>query len=491
MVYVRGHDQDYNAWAELGNVGWDFKSVLPYFKKSEDNTEPSTVDYKSKSFHGVGGYLPISNFTTNNSFVHVLRSAFGQIGVREIRDYNSGEHIGFVEIQGTIRGGERSSAARAFLLPIKSRSNIKIMKGSQVNKILFSGSKAIGVNVSTADKDCKNILLYASKEIIVSAGAVNSPKILLLSGIGRSEDLNTFGISQVKDLAVGDNLQDHPAAIFFLRVKPNSPEQTVFDLLSDVKDYFFHRSGTFSSVGSTSFHGYVNTTHPNATYPDAQFIFNHFRRSQKGLNIVFEKFGYRDEFIAQLLQVNINFELVLVYVNLFNPKSVGSVKLRSGNHWDAPKITTGYLKAHEDIDSLLRISKKLRELVTTPAMKEISAEIVKFNITECDLLPYPSDKYDKCYLSYFTQSGYHPSGTCKMGPGSDLNAVVDERLRVHGVQGLRVADASIMPRIPSANPQASIYMIGEKAADMIKEDWFDEQPKHTTVKTVTIKNREL
>jgi choline dehydrogenase len=189
------------------------------------------------------------------------------------------------------------------------------------------------------------------------------------------------------------------------------------------------------------------------------------------LNIALGRFGFTDEYIAQIVEANKNFELIFVYVNLLNPKSKGNVKLRSSNPYDSPKITTGYLTAPEDVNTLVRVAAKLREIVNTKAMQADFAEIVKFNIAECRSLPYPSETYDRCYLKYLTQSGYHPCGTTKMGPAWDPEAVVDERLRVYGIKNLRVVDASIMPKLISANTQATVYMIGEKASDMIKEDW--------------------
>lgn len=477
MVYVRGHERDFDTWAELGNTGWDFKSVLPYFKKSEDNTERSTVNYRNGYYHGVGGLLTVGNYSTRDPFIDVARSAFSQIGVKQIPDYNSGEHIGFVEIQGTIRNGERVSAATAFILPFKSRRNLQIMKGSQVNKILFSGFKAIGVNVLTTNKYCENMKLYATKEVVISAGAINSPKILLQSGIGRLEDLRPFGIRQVRNLAVGENFQDHPAAIFFLKANPNAATQNLGDLINDAQEYIFKRTGVFATQGSTTYHGFVNTLDPNSLYPDAQIIFNRFPKAQEELETALGRFGFKDEFIAQISKFNKKSELIFVYVNLMNPKSTGTVKLTSSNNWDTPRIVSGFLTEPEDVETLVRVDAKLRELVNTAAMRLNSVEIAKFEIPECDPLPYPSEPYTRCYLTYLTQSGYHPAGTCKMGPASDLNAVVDERLKVYGLQNLRVADASIMPNVISANTQATVYMIGEKAADMIKEDWSRDNRK--------------
>lgn len=207
MIYVCGTDKDYDTWASYGNTGWDYNSLLPYMRKLETNTNSATVQYKKGLYHGTTGPVTVSDYGSTDPLINVLKTGFTQTGYKLLRDWNSKEYNGLVEVQGTIKDGERMSAARAYLLPIKSRPNLTVMKGSMVEKILFSGNKAIGVNIVTRNRDCPNIQVYARREVIIAAGAMGTPKILQKSGIGRSVDLRPFGISQKVDLAVGYNYQ--------------------------------------------------------------------------------------------------------------------------------------------------------------------------------------------------------------------------------------------------------------------------------------------
>lgn len=453
MIYVCGTDADYNSWAALGNTGWDYNSVRPFFKKSEDNTDPSIVNYKSGDYHGVGGPLSVGSYGSTDSYLQVLKDAFNQTGYKFLRDLNSQEYNGLVETQGTLKGGERCSAARAFLMPYKSRTNLYVMKESMVDKVLFSGTKAIGVDVVTKRSECKNIKIYATTEVIISAGAMSTPKILLKSGIGRSSDLTPFGITQVKNLAVGENFQDRPKSVHFIKINPGAPAQTVLNIINDALQYTNSRTGPFSNLNIMNYNAFINTLDPTATYPDAHYIFYRFAKSQEYMAQILYNLGYKDFYAKQIIDANKDYEIIMVFNHLPNPTSKGTVKLRSANIADNPKIVTNFLQNTVDADTMVRGIAKLEEIFNTTAFQQNFAEFIKFNITECNPLPYPSDAYRRCYMKYFTASGWHPTGTAKMGPISDINAVVDERLRVYGIDNLRVADASIMPNIPSTNTQ--------------------------------------
>lgn len=474
MLYVCGNDRDYDNWAAQGSTGWDYNSIQPFMRKSEDN-----MDFTSSSYHGTGGYLTVSNYSSTDPLIPVLKDAFSQLGYKQLSDYNSRLYNGFAELQGTIRGGERCSAARAFLLPIKSNTRLFVMKGSTVSKVILNGYIATGVNVKTGNADCPNIVLNATKEIILSAGALGSPKILLQSGIGRSADLTPFGISQVVSLPVGNNLQDHVLSVHFLKVNPNAPMQTIDDDLWDVQNYYFYRKGNYSNLGAMNYNGFINITDVNATYPDVQLSFYRFAKSQLYFFTILSNFGFKDEYISTLVKLNYDFEIVMVFTVLLNPKSRGTVKLRSSDPFASPKIVSGFLSVAEDVNTLVGGIQKMHRLIKTDAMQQTSAEFVKFSIPECDSLPYPYDPsetsvstdYWKCYLKYFTMSLWHPTGTCKMGSSADPTTVVDKKLRVFGISKLRVADASIMPSITTGNTQCPTYMIGEKAADMIKASY--------------------
>ena len=476
MIFVCGTDKDYDIWSSLGNTGWDYNSLLPFFKKLEGNTDQGTVLYKDGEYHGTDGPLTVSKYGSSDPFIQVLKDGFNQTGYKFNTDWNSKEYNGLVEVQGTIKGGERMSAARAFLIPLKSRSNFKVMKGSFVEKVLFTGKRATGVKIVTARSECPEITVYARKEVIISAGAMGTPKLLLKSGIGRATDLIPFGIPQVGNLAVGENFQDHPKTVHFIKINPNAPKQTTLDVIVDASQYLIDRSGKFSNLNVMNFNAFINTTDPDATYPDAHYIFYRFEKSQEFIQDILWRFGFKQQYIDELLAINKDYQILMVFNHLPNPISRGTVKLRSRNVYDYPKTFTNWYNNPTDIELTLRGYKKIEDLIATAAFQTTSAELVKFNITECNPLPYPSDAYRKCYMKYFSTSGWHQAGTAKMGPASDVNAVVDPRLLVHGFENLRVADASIMPNVITVNTQCPTYMIGEKAADMIK---FDNDPENS------------
>lgn len=464
MVWVCGNDRDYDLWASQGNPGWDYASVLPYMKKCENNTNSNMT----AQYHGTSGPLTVSTSANADPYLPVLEAAYNQVGYKTVKDYNARTYNGFVSLQSTIKDGERMSSYRAFLAPNRNRPNLFFMKNSVVTKVLFSGTKATGVNVWSNISSCLNIKLTATREVILSAGTYGSTKIMLQSGLGKAADLAVGGVAQVKDLSVGYNLMDHVYAINFITVNPDAANQTTIDILLQCSEYFTIRKGPFTEIGTVNSNGFINTLDVNGTYPDIQHVHYRFPKSQEYLNTILSNFNLKDEFITALNTINAQFEIIMTFSTLLNPKSRGTIKLRSSDPLAPPSINTGYFTDPDDVATVLRGINKLQDLINTPAMQNTSAALVKFNITECNPLPYPSDDYWKCYIKYFTANLWHPSGTNKMGNSTATGAVVDANLKVHGIQNLRVADASIMPTIPSGNTQCPVYMIGEKAADIIK-----------------------
>jgi len=474
MMYLCGVDKDYNDWAASGSVGWDYESILPFIKKFEGNTNRTIVDYSKGKFHSMKGPLTVSNYYINDSFLPILQRAVIQAGFKERLDFNSKEYNGFSFTQGTIRNGERCSAARAFLVPARNRPNLYVMKESLVTKLRMSktakGIEVTGVNIRTDRSDCPNIVATATRETILSAGALGSPKILLRSGIGKLEDLQPFGIRQIRDLPVGYNYQDHVHGVSFFKGRPNAEIYDNFDTSFKYLSNDTHRHGILSGLGVFGYSGFINTKNNAATYPDIQYQFFRFPRQLTGLQYMLENFGYKDKFIAQLLAANDKHDLILVLTLIAKPKSRGTVKLRSRDPLAAPRVASNFLSHPEDRRTLLAGYRKMQEIFSSPVMKQNRITPLRLKIAKCDSLVYDSDDYVNCYLRYFTSIVWHPSCTTKMGPASDPTAVVDERLRVKGIRKLRVADASIMPDISTSNLQCTVYAIGEKAADMIKAD---------------------
>jgi len=477
MVYLCGVDKDFNDWAALGNPGWDHESILPFIKKSEGNTNRTIVDYSKGKFHSTKGPLTVSNYYIDDSFLPILQQAVNQAGFRQRMDFNAKEYNGFSLVQGTIGNGERSTSAKAFLVPARNRPNLFVMKESLVTKLTFENSargiEVTGINIKTERSDCPNIVATATRETILSAGALGSPKILLQSGIGKLEDLQPFGISQVKDLPVGDNYQDHLYIASFVIGRPGSKATSLVDLLSNGLTYLLSkndRQGAFSSLGVFGYVGFINTQDQSSRYPNIQYHFLRFDRQQQAFTDFITKLGFKDEFVAQLETISQTNEVLMIATILAKPKSKGTVKLRSRDPSAAPKITSNFLSHPEDRRTLLAGYRNLQKILNTSVMKASGVEFIRVKISECDPLVYDSDDYVNCYLRYFTSIIWHPSCTVKMGPASDPTAVVDERLRVKGIRKLRVADASIMPEIVTSNLQCTVYAIGEKAAGMIKAD---------------------
>lgn len=471
MLYIRGNSRDYDYWEELGNPTWDYKSVLEYFKKSEHLTDSWVNELTDGYYHGTEGVLKVTPFRNILSIKTVLYEAAFELGHIETMDANAHQTLGFNTALGNTYYGMRCSSATAFLLPAKRRPNFHVIKNAHVTKIeMNEEGKADTVKFMI---DGKQYAAKAKKEIVLSAGAINTPQILILSGIGPEDHLNTLGINTIKDLPVGHNLQDHLIVPYVLAFHKSRAEVQTLEELSDwMYMYAMHRVGPLSSIGATDLVGFINTlNNTEGQFPDIQLHYVSFLKQAPKLQFFLETLGYDDEIIESVLDASQDAEILICLVTLLNPKSVGKIELRSSNPFEMPKIFTNYLEEEEDVDTVLRGIRHKQKFLTTKNFEMHEMEEVKLNIPGCSDLEYDSDDYWKCYISHMSTTLYHPVGTAKMGPDSDNEAVVDSQLLVKGVKGLRVADASIMPKIISGNTNAPTIMIGEKAADFIKEEW--------------------
>jgi len=437
MVYMRGHPWDYDHWAALGNAGWSFREVLPYFKKSEHNE-----DFHDEH-HGQGGPLNVARLRSMNPFQEIYLEAARQAGFKLIDDFNGADQEGIGIHQVTQKDGERWNAARAYLTPhLASRSNLTVVTGARARRILFSGKRASGVEFQRGGEIHD---FRARCELILAAGALQSPQLLMLSGIGAGAELQKFGIPVIHDLpGVGKNLQDHPDYVFnyrarsldLLGISPGGAMQ----LVKGIGRYRRDRTGMITSNGAEG--GGFLRRFPDSPAPDFQLHFvvglldNHVRRLHWG-------HGYS------------------CHVCLLRPKSVGTVSLGSADPVAAPVIDPRFFDHPDDLDAMVDGFKLTRKIMDAPALAGIrSSEIYTAGIESDDAI--------REELRNRTDGIYHPVGTCKMG--IDAMAVVDPQLRVHGVSGLRIVDASIMPTLIGGNTSAPVMMIGEKAADMIRSD---------------------
>jgi choline dehydrogenase-like flavoprotein len=434
MVYMRGNRWDYDHWASLGNEGWSYEDVLPYFLRSEHN------ERINDEYHGQGGPLNVADPRTDNPLYLTYIDAMQKAGLPLNTDFNGVTQDGVGLCQVTMKDGERWSAARAFLLPhMGVRKNLAVMTGAHVNRVLFDGKRAIGVEF---EREGKVQRVMARKEVILSAGAIQSPHLLMLSGVGPAAQLRAHNIPVVHDLpGVGENLQDHPDVALVYRTKSSDTYgvsvKGVWRLLREILRYRKIRRGMIASnIAESS--GFIRTD-PDLPAPDIQMGFiaaildNHGRTLHRG-------HGYSS------------------HVILLRPKSRGKIYIRSADPRVPPDIDPAFLENPDDIEVMLKGFKMVRELDRAPGMDEVRGEeMFTANIrTDDDIREMLKQRVDTIY---------HPVGTCKMG--DDAMAVVDNQLRVRGIEGLRVADASIMPTIIGGNTSAPTMMIAEKASDMI------------------------
>ena len=439
MLYVRGHKWDYDHWSELGNNGWSYDEILPYFKKAEHN------EIHQNDFHGQDGPLNVANIRHKNKpvddFVETGSSVFGFN-----EDFNGESQEGIGYYQTTQKNGKRCSAAKAYLVPALERENLTVLTDTNVNKILVNDSRATGV--SCIGEDGEEFTLNATKEVLLSSGAFGSPQVLLRSGIGPEQEITKHGIEHKVDLpGVGKNLQDH---IDYISVhKYKSLNLFGFSLGTiflkypyELIKYILIKTGMFTSTVAEA-GGFIRSRN-DITVPDIQLHFapgmvvDHGRESVWGTGLS-------------------------CHTCLLRPKSRGEVTLQSADPTDDPKIDPKFLSHPDDMRDMVAGYKKMMKIMNKEPLSKYTSGHVQRPV---DL---DNDEDIEQAIREDADTVYHPVGTCKMG--SDEMSVVNERLKVHKVSGLRVIDASIMPTLVGGNTNAPTIMIGEKASDMILEDW--------------------
>lgn len=470
MIYVRGNKNDYDHWESLGNPGWGYDNVLKYFIKSEDNRNP----YLAKTpYHGTGGYLTVQESPWRTPLVVAFTQAGLELGY-PIRDINGADQRGFMIAQGTIRRGSRCSTAKGFLRPVRNRKNLHIALNAHVTRILINPSNMRAYGVEFVRNGRKQVVM-ARKEVVMSAGAINTPQILMLSGIGPKEELSKFRIPILKDLPVGNNLQDHVGmgGLTFHVNKPVSIVQNRFQAFPMTMEYVMKEKGPMTTLGGVEGLAFINTPLGNKSWPDIQFHMAPASINSDGGVKVRHVLGITNELYNTVYRPIANKDVYTIIPLLLRPRSKGWVRLRSRSPFDAPLIDANYFADPFDVQTLVEGAKFAVKVSETKAMRQFGSKLHPIPFPNCRHVPFASDAYWECHIRTISMTIYHPVGTAKMGPQNDPEAVVDPRLRVYGVQGLRVVDASIMPTIASGNTNAPVIMIGEKGADLIKEDWLN------------------
>lgn len=437
MAYYRGHPKDFDEWAEQGNSGWSFREVLPYFIRSENN-----LTWGDSPWHGNDGPMHVTDIEKTNPLVENFLRATDELGYPRVEDFNATFEVeGFNSRQATIHKGRRVSGVTAFINPVKNRPNLTIMTESPVTRLLLNGRRVTGVEINRGG-DIQRI--SANKEVILSGGSIASPQILMLSGIGPGDELQELGINVRHDLpAVGRNYHDHPAVGVLYHMKTTESYGLSWRALprdiGHVFEYLLFRRGPIASNLFEAM-GFLRTVE-GLDRPDVQFVFQPAARNKKPFPIPLGH-GYA-------------MNPLCLY-----PKSRGSVKLAGPDPHARPLIDPNLLDEEADTEALVRAIRISRKILNTAPFAPTGGE---------EYAPGPEvddDEGLKQYIRDNVATVHHPVSTCRMGSGD--NAVVDAELRVHGLEGLRIADASVFPQLVGGNTNAAVVMVAEKAADMIR-----------------------
>ncbi|CAG9786452.1 unnamed protein product [Diatraea saccharalis] len=445
MVYVRGNPHDFDVWADtVKDKNWKYEKVLPYFKKSERLTDSVIRSSHYGAYHNYKGYMGVQR--QYHPDVDGYMQAYKELGNKIVIDTSTGD-LGYTQPLFTISDGTRQSTSNAFLSPIKDRTNLHVWKNTLVTKIIFDRKKnAVAIEALTSDN--RKLTVKARREIIVSAGSINTPQLLMLSGIGPRKHLQEMAIPVISDLPVGENFHDHqgvPLAFKMGKLPSFQPPQNPHEIPVPV------------IIGYAA----LNRTQ---SYPDYQNFDLVLRNPAFLLGFCTFVFGLEDALCRQLNESCESHEVLLAVPNTMHPKSRGKILLKSKDPKDYPLIHGGYYSNPDDLENQATYIEDVIRVINTTYFKKANAELVRFDLPACAGYEWGSREYWKCYSRELLVTVYHYTGTCAMG------SVVDSRLRVSGVRRLRVVDASVMPFITSGNINAPTIMIGEKGADMIKED---------------------
>ncbi|XP_033750383.1 glucose dehydrogenase [FAD, quinone]-like isoform X1 [Pecten maximus] len=463
---LKNSRHDYDSWAEEGCDGWSYKDVLPYFIKSENI---QIEELKKSGYHGKDGPIPITK-----PEITPMQQLYMNAGVDlgyNITDCNGENQIGFCWTQSNVKNGERWSNYRAFVQPHINRNNLHISPNTFTTKVIIKNKRAVGVECI---KNGRKLRLFARKEVILSAGALNSPQLLMLSGVGPKEHLKSYGIEVHADLPVGNNLQEHVSLPLMYSINI-SDSVTLNDMMSVWTRMKYNLFGT-GYLSASLFEGVAfvyddfSKKYDAGRTPDFQlhFVTKHiFTPSMKNL----VNMHFKEEVADKIFTAKEDIESIAIYPILLHPKSRGTVRLRSTDPFDYPRIDPHFLQHQDDVKMAVEMIRFVERLVDTKTLQSIGMDVNSMSplYQLCIQHDFRSDAFWECYVRHFIINLHHATSTCRMGAVDDKSAVVDPQLRVKGISGLRVVDASVMRNLPGGNTNAPVTMIAEKAADIIRQ----------------------
>ncbi|XP_014371795.2 dehydrogenase str4 [Papilio machaon] len=480
LLHMKGSAGDYEHWHLQEDDGWDWPTIRNYFKKSEKIVDPFILNNPElRDNYGVDGNFVIDQL--NYTYTHIankLTQGYLDMGLKYLEDLNGPTQMGVGKIRGGNHKGKRVSTATAFLSPARERKNLYVLKNTMVTKIMIDDNKrAEGVSVILSNGDATTF--YARKEVILSAGSINTPILLMLSGIGPKSHLKELKIKVNADLPVGENLQDHVRIPVLVTLNTNATEENEAYWHKATAQYLIDQTGPHATnYDQPNLNAFLSVDE-NKKMPDVQIDHNYFvPNSSYIFSMCTKVLSYDDEICKQFLELNKQHEILLFYISLCRPYSRGKILLRSINAVDFPKIYPKYFSDDRDMKLFVKSIKKVMKIVNTPTFKGINAKIPRIYFRNCDGYEMASDEYWECMARTITFNVFHPVGTAKMGKTSDSTTVVDNKLKVKGIKHLRIVDASIMPTIPSVNTNAATMMIAERASDFVKNEYLNDSAKN-------------
>lgn len=472
MIFIRGNRRDFDSWAERGNTGWSYNDVLPYFLKME-NAVLNGVN--QSPYHNTSGPLNVEHLQYRTDIVHAFVRGAQEAGHPET-DYNGASQIGVSYVQASTQRGRRHSSYRAYIEPIMNRrSNLKVFTYSRVTKVLIDPATKTAYGVEFLYRK-QRYTFKARKEVILSAGSFMSPQLLMLSGIGPAENLQRIGVDLLQELPVGVRMYEH-ASHFGPTFTTNTVGQTLTTAVVNLPNALKFISGradtalsSLTGVEALAFLKAPFSDRP-ADWPDVELIFATGSLASDGGNGLKPGANFKDVIYDRMYRQLERQDHFTVLVMPYHPKSIGRIWLEDKNPLVKPMIEPNYFDVEEDIEYYLYGIKEAIRIAQTPAMQRVGAKLLQTPVPGCESHVFASDDYWRCSIRTMLYTLHHQVATCRMGPASDPTAVVSPELKVHGIRKLRVVDGGIIPLPPTAHTNAVIFMVAEKAADMIRGDW--------------------